>query len=124
MSAVEFEKALHAALAGNAAVAAIVGTRIYPLMLPEGTPLPAVTYHRISGVPANSLTGHSGLEAVTVQVDGWARGFAEAKNLAASIRLAMAGAPFVNILDEDRDLYAPDMNTFRVSADYRCWHKE
>lgn len=126
MSAVDFEQQLRAALVGHAGVTALVGARVYPLLIPEGTPLPCVTYQRVSGTPENTLEGHSGLEEVMVQVDCWSATYGGAKALAKQVRAAMAAAPFGSYLDQDRDLYdgEPNNTIYRVSCDYRCWHSE
>ena len=124
MSGVDFEQALRTALVGNAGVSALVGSKVYALTIPQGVALPCITYQRVSGAPQNTLEGHSGAEAVLIQLDCWAVTFSAAKGLAKAVRSAMAAAPFKNTLDEDRDDHDPDTTYYRVSADFRCWHQE
>ncbi len=40
---------VYALLTGAGAVTAIVGTRIYPVVLPRGVPTPAIVYEMVSG---------------------------------------------------------------------------
>lgn len=60
-------------LSNNAAVSAIVGTRIYPMRLPINTAYPAITYQLVSDVPENSKTGRAIYYNARVQVNCFAR---------------------------------------------------
>ena len=125
-SAVDFEKYLVATLKGNAPLAALVGTRIFPLIVPQGTDFPCISYQRISGMPANTLSGHSGLEEIDLQIDVWAKTYAEAKEIAKAVRAAMpaTGTPFSAHLRTDEDLPGDDGTYFRVSMEYTVWFLE
>lgn len=91
------EQALHAFLKANAALLALVGTRIYPVMLPQKPTLPALTYQTISTVPDYVLAGPSGLVAKRVQINCWATrewaapGYTDAQNIATAVRNALDG---------------------------------
>ena len=52
--------ALCAKLKGTVAVAAILGTRVYPDRLPQTTTMPAAVYYGISGVDEPLLAGLAG----------------------------------------------------------------
>ena len=101
----------------------IAGGRVYAMVLPDGTDYPAVTYQRISAETHNSLSGWSGRDHVRMQIDCWAQGYDEAKRLAAEVRLAMEGAGFKGLMVNDSDDFEPDLELFRVSADYMVWQK-
>lgn len=120
ISAVDFETVLLRLLLDDADLAALVGKKVFALVIPQGTKLPCVSFQRISGEPANCLDGHSGLENITLQVDAWGRTYAEAKQVAKAIRAAMppAGDPISSQLQADHDQYEPDEKYFRVSMDY------
>lgn len=49
------ETALYSHLSGDAALSALVGTRIYPVILPQQPVLPAVTYQRIGAVREQTI---------------------------------------------------------------------
>ena len=125
-SAVDFEKSLVATLKANTALTALVGTKIFPLIVPQGTALPCISYQRISGMPANTLSGHSGLEEIDLQIDVWAKTYAEAKTIAKAVRAAMpaSGTPFSAHLRMDEDLPGDDGSYFRVSMEYVVWFQE
>lgn len=65
------EAVVYALLSGAGPVTAIVGTRIYPVALPERQPTPAVVYQVISSVPVGRIDAQaaSHLTRTRVQVD-------------------------------------------------------
>ena len=97
--------------------------RVYAILLPDETPLPAITYQRISTLSHNSLQEWARIDHVRMQVDCWASTYAEAKLLAEQVRFAMQAAGFKGVLANDRDDFEPDTETYRVSADYMVWQK-
>jgi len=85
----DIEPALRSELINNAAVAAMVGTRVYPMHLPQGYTLPAISYQMISAPRAWSTTGPVGQVQARVQVDCWAETYDGAKSLSNGVRLAL-----------------------------------
>lgn len=52
------ESDLFAAITNSANVAALIGTRMYPLMVPDDAQLPAISYQEIDGIGERTLSGH------------------------------------------------------------------
>lgn len=125
-SAVDFEIVLLRTLREDAGLSALVGNKVFALVIPQGTKLPCITFQRIGGVPANTLSGHSGLEEIDLQIDVWARDYDEAKAIAKAVRSAMppSGPRFSAHLIEDQDLYEDGTNYFRVSMEFKVWFLE
>ena len=125
-SAVDFEIVLLRTLREDAGLSALVGSKVFALVIPQGTKLPCITFQRIGGMPANTLSGHSGLEEIDLQIDVWARDYDEAKAIAKAVRSAMppSGPRFSAHLIEDQDLYEDGTNYFRVSMEYKVWFLE
>lgn len=113
------EQALFSALNG----ATDAGDRVFPMVRPQESGVPAVTYQRVSNVPTTSLAGDSGLDSVRVQIDAWASTYANAKALAAQVRSALLGAAFKALMVSDFDDYETETQTYRVSMDFNCWHR-
>lgn len=110
-------------LSGNAGVSALVSTRIYPLILPQDSALPAITYQRVSGGHINSTTGFSDQENPRIQIDSMATTYAGAKTLAAAVFSAMESATtYKAILIGDIDIYEDEPEIYRVSMDFSVWH--
>lgn len=121
----QVESKLYALLTADPAVSAIVGTRVYPMVLPQRCTFPAASYFRVSGGQQNTLDGYSGTENPRIQVDCWAREYADAKALASAIRTAMDGATnFKALCISDRDMYEDDAELHRVLLEFSCWNKE
>ncbi len=84
-SAVDFEKALLRTLREDAGLSALVGGKVFALLVPPGTTLPCVSFQRLGGRPANTLAGASGLEEIDLLIDAWARDYHEAKAIAKAV---------------------------------------
>jgi hypothetical protein len=79
-------------LVGTSAVAAILGTRIYPDQLPQGATLPAAVYYGISGTDEPLLSGLAGFAEERVQIDAYASTRLAANLLAIAIRDALTSS--------------------------------
>ena len=127
------EEHIFSRLSGFAGITAIVSTGIYPIRIPDGQALPALTYLRVSSRRVESmLGGTTALCFARFQFDCWARKYSTAKALAEQVRLALQGYTGtvsgntifgVNFLNEV-DLVDDDAQTFRTSADYLIHHNE
>ncbi len=125
-SAVDFEAVLLRTLQDDPGLSELVGNKVFALVIPQGTKLPCITFQRLGGMPANTLSGHSGLEEIDLRIDVWARRYGEAKAVAKAVRAAMPanGAAFGAHLIEDEDLYEDGTNYFRVGMEYKVWFLE
>lgn len=77
-----------ARLTGYSGVSALVGTRIYPLELPQKPTYPAIRYQRISNTDTN---GNTALRETRWQIDCWGQTYAAATALAAQVKAAFEG---------------------------------
>jgi hypothetical protein len=126
------EEALVALLEGAAAVTDIAGERIYPVRLPRGATLPAVTYFLVSGPRDQTQQGPSGLVPARIQVSCWAEGYDAMKSLADAIRLTLDGyrgtTEGVRIggieLINSQDLFEPEPEIYQRALDFRVKHSE
>ncbi len=126
------ESGLYARLAGDAAVAALVATRIYPAVVPQGATLPAITYQRVAGTSELAHSGPSGLGRARFQVDCWAEAYAAAIDLGEAVRAclhgyrgAFDGAVVGGVVMLDgADGYDPATGVYRRRMDFAIWHSE
>lgn len=86
MSAVLLVKAV---LLAASPVAAIVGTRVYPVQVPQGQSLPAIVLTAASHEDERTLQGHGGYPLSEVIVDSCGATYEAADALAAAIRTAL-----------------------------------
>jgi hypothetical protein len=105
------------------ALSAIASGRVYPLVIPEKSPMPAIAYLRIASTPENTLDGGATIDQIRIQVDTYANTYAEAKTVSASVRTAMESASFKGTLQTDQDLFEPDVKLYRVTQDYYVWKR-
>jgi hypothetical protein len=84
------EEALVTRLLADATVAAAVGTRIYPLVAPQGAAMPHIVYQRISGPRVHTHQG-SDLAHPRFQFACNAATYAAAKALANAVREELDG---------------------------------
>ena len=124
-SAIDFERILSATLKSSIDLQSIVSDRIYCLYMPQNVQMPCVSYQRISGRPANTLLGASGLEVIKMQIDCWARSLTDAKNMAKAIIAVMpASGPWGAHLDQDQDIFDSETRYFRIILEYTIWYCE
>lgn len=67
------EKALFARLSTYAPITSIVGTRVYPLKMPDNPVFPCLTFQRISTIRPQPLSDSVDLANCIVQIDSWAK---------------------------------------------------
>ena len=124
------EAGLISLLVANNGVHALVGGRIYPLLLPETPTLPAVTYQVISTVPVYSLDGAAGAQKVRIEFNAWANTYGECKQVSAAIRTtlesyrgALTDSTFVATVAvvNSTDYYDDTARLYRVQTDYSFW---
>jgi len=138
------EKCIHALLAGNATVAAMVGGRISPVFTAQAADDPRIVYQRVGTLRVRGSKGPAGLAAARVQVsvyDGRAGAevYANVKAIADACRRALDGfvgeAGGVNcrgiiLQDGERDAMAAppgegqEKPTVGVVQEYLCWFVE
>lgn len=125
------ENAIATVLQADAAVTALVGTRIYPLKMPQNPTLPAIVHQRISTTP-DMLAEGPGFAPMRVQLSLWASSFDGARALAAAVvgvlhgyhgPIGIGGLRLARLLNLTDD-YEPETKLFRVIADFRVSHTE
>jgi hypothetical protein len=114
-------------LTANPGLAALVGTRIYPLRFPQRVTLPAIRYQVISTIGQVAHTGPSGLRMYRVQLTAAAATYDAAAQAAAALWLACDGrkgllgpgssATVVNDLPDDE----PESGVFFRHVDVELW---
>lgn len=73
----------------DAAVAALVGTRMHSDFLPQKATLPAIVYQVIDTLPHEHLAGIADVSRARIQIDAYADSRTEANDLGNKIRLAL-----------------------------------
>jgi len=124
-------------LAAQSNIAALVGERIYPVVLPQSAAFPALTYSRTSGGHDYTLKGSSGMAMPTFELDCWGETYDAADELAEAIRLKLNGfngtmgdtEVKVCVLDDEVDAFEPNDDAsaegvYRITLRYRIQYTE
>lgn len=131
------EEDFSAFVIANAGVVAVMGSRFYPLYLPQSPSYPAATYQRISAPRDYTSDGADGHVPVRMQIDVYGERYADARAGADALRLALSGYRGAMgsstirgiFLDTDRDLTEAGLDQagprlYRASLDFIIHHKE
>ena len=81
--------AVYNILSNNAALTAVVSSRINPLVLPQESTFPAISYQLISVVPHPSKSGSSKSDFARVQINSFGTSYQSAVQIADLVRTAM-----------------------------------
>jgi len=131
---VQIEEALFAYLKSYAGLVSLVGTRIYPLVLPQNPTLPAVTYFKVSRVGGRAMSSPTPRYIrVRFQFSCWSTSYGGVKGVAEQIKAAlqdyhglMGGTHGVTVLDADvaneQDIYEPDTGIYHLPVDVFIYH--
>ncbi len=126
------EDAVRFVLTSDAAVAALIDQRVYPLTMPQSGKLPAIVFQRISTVGSYTLEGPATPTAARVQLNLMSTSFTQVRQLAAAARKALDGysgrfadyivnfIEVVNFLDD----FESDTGICRVVMDVRVHSNE
>lgn len=89
--AATIEQAIYTLLSGDAALTAIVGTRIYPLRAPQSGTYPLLVYQQIASQKVDSMQGGSGLDLSLWQFTCWGPDYLVAKQAIEALRILLQG---------------------------------
>ena len=81
-------KIVYNILSNNAALTALISTRLNPIRIPQESSFPAVSYQLVSEIPNPTKSGHSRTEFARVQVNAYGITLASTESVASAIRTA------------------------------------
>lgn len=121
------EEGLTSLLLASNQLQQLVGDRIYPVLVPESSPYPCISYQTISEVSDNTSDGPSGYVDRRIQVDAWGKSYPDVRHAQDAVRQAIEG--FSGTLSDGTvvmsvrsvnsfDGFESDARIYRSSADY------
>lgn len=131
------EQGIRDLLLANATVKGLLGTRLFPLVLPEELAGAAATYQRISSTDFFTNDGPLGLTKTRLQIDCWCPrstagpGYGQVKALEAAIYALLNGytgtlddgtVVYETERDDVTDGYDPNSRLYRVQTDWMILH--
>lgn len=114
-------------MVGGSASPFTPGTRVRPILLPEGSSYPAISYSVVASTPLTSMDGVNALQTKRFQIDCWGKNPVQAKTLAKAVHFLLDG--FRGTLSEgsvitsclpnqDVDTFEYDPQAFRILLDF------
>ena len=91
MTLADIRPGLSSLLLANASIAAIVGTRVFPVILPQGVVSDSIVYSRILENESYHYVGASGLIIARFQIDAWSSSADRANTLGDLIKEHIGG---------------------------------
>ena len=128
----DIEQVFYSILAGDGTVAALVSTRIYPLLVPQDVALPAISYQKISGPRDYNHDGAAGFVKGRIQVTAVDDSYDGVKALFAAIRGALSGYTgtvsgvriWASFLENEIDSQGREDRFFVTRSDWRVNYSE
>lgn len=127
----DIRPALRSFLLSYSPISDVVGARLFPIKLPQGTTADSIVYNRISGAGDYHLQGLSGFANNRIQIDAWAPTADKATALADLIRDRIDGyrgemgtdsPPSITVhgvfMADQREDYDEEAKLHRMSRDY------
>lgn len=113
------EQNLKSVLSAQPAITALIGSRSYPVLLPEDSKLPALTFQIVGSSSGQTLTT-GGMSRVRVQLDCWGSTYADAVTLREAVSSSLDGYQDVNITAlvlSKIDYYERDALQYRATVE-------
>ncbi len=129
----KLHEALFSYLKTYAGLTALVGTKIYPLQIPQNVNVPAVVYQLISQERMHSLGGDKGMTSPSMQLTSYATTYNTAKNVAEQVRIALqnytgtmgSGVTIQSVLmTSEFDGYESDTLYYFVEQEFKIYYIE
>jgi len=120
-------------LAGVVTITSLIGTRIYPIKMPDNVVYPAISFQFISGMPrVHTMSNDTGNPyGVRLQISCWAETITEARDLQELVRAEfqdytgtfIGGLTFQRIFTESEalEIYSESAEVYQVTRDYLLW---
>jgi len=117
-------------LTTHSGLSALIGTRAFPMKMPQNYKLPCVVYQKIAGIETYSHDGDAGLYRPRYQFSCYANSHSGVEALVVQLKSALTcysdetlTTPWaVSFMDMEYEQYDPELDLYRVIVDYRIWH--
>lgn len=141
MSLIDIRPAIRAHLLADQSVSNIVGTRVFPIQLPQGVIQPSIVYHVIDETEGYHYQGPIGLVAARLQIDSLSRSSDEATTLSTLAKERLGGfagvlsfgsnspqdsveVQLIQFLNTQPEDYDNDLQLYTKRRDYMVWFRE
>lgn len=125
-------KAVYAIGQAASGITAIIGSRMYPIVLPQDGTLPAIVYRQTGGEVVQAMGGSPGLKRKMIQLLALSPDVSQMRQIVEEIRIAydryrgtIAGVSINDIFVSDvgAEGYDDTLQVFYGSVDLTIWHE-
>lgn len=100
------------------------GVKVYPMVVPDQTRAPFITYQRISWISEDVLDGSNvDLVNTRLQLDIFAPSYLKAAAISEQVEALMMGGFDQIVSIQSQETYEAAVDLYRVIAEYSIWHK-
>jgi hypothetical protein len=125
---VAIETSIYSRLTAYAGVADLVSTRVYPVVMPQNTSFPAITYQTNAREKNPTFGADSTISNKEMRITSWASTYSGAKDLAAEVLAALnrwSSGDVQEVFHEDEgDTYNEELDKYGVYMDFTVWFDE
>lgn len=118
---------IYARLSAYADLTALVGSKIYPLTVPQDIELPYVSYFIVSDIPEHCMGQDGDIRTIRLQISCWANTYDEVKAIEVQVKAALSRYRGGNIqdifTDSSLDLYDGEEDVYHVPVDFTVFLK-
>lgn len=122
--------AIYSRLSGYAALTALVGLRIYPIVAPEAASYPLVVFTKIANDKQQAHGGVTGLINPTYQVSCWADTASSVRSVADQVVAALQDYSGTlssteiqwSFYDNESEMYEPTTKKYHIAITFEIWH--
>ena len=115
-----------ALLLSDSDISAQVGTRVYPVKLPQNPTYPAITYQVISNQSEKLLEGPDRIRRARIQIDVWAATISSCQTITNFVRTLLDGQDNTQgdirfrtaWTENEQDIYEESIEKYRILSDY------
>jgi len=124
------EDAIYSKLSGTSGITALVGRRIYPVVLPQKCKLPAITYDKVSDPQIHTMGSESNPCHPRFTIHVWGETLKNVIDIAEQVKTALkyyTGTIASMIIqriyyDNETDIYEPQTETYHRALDFLIWY--
>lgn len=114
------EQNIPSVLSAQASIASLAADRIYPIVLPTDSTLPAMTYQIVGSSNKQTMSTH-GMQRVRLQIDCWGDTYGDAVTLRDAVATSLDGYQDANVqflLLSKSDFFERDALQYRALIEF------
>ncbi len=117
------EMQVYELLKNDTGVKALINARVYPLVAPQNTAKPYITYRVVAGLKIQTMKGDIFQGSYRMQLDCYGTSYASVKAISQAVKSCLVGfmaSNSINIMDD----YEDETGLFKQIIDFKILNKD